>query len=255
MTVWIRFTDNTKIRFGNVVKDKISVFDGDMFSNPRLTSELIPLDSVTINIPTLPTKMIGLWNNFHERAKKEGLNRPPHPLYFIKAPNCYCANRETIGRPINYSGQIVFEGELGVVIGKTCTCVTEAEADSYIFGYTCVNDLTARDILKSDPSFVQWTRAKSFNTFGAIGPTIVSGLDPSTLLVKTLVNGEQKQNYPVNDMFFSPQQIVSCLSQDMTLYPGDIIACGTSVGTGPLASGDNVQVVIDGIGILENIMQ
>lgn len=255
MTAWVRFTNNTTIGFGTLVKDRINIFDGDMFSNPRPTSESISVDSVEIILPVVPTKLIGLWNNFYERAKKEGLNHPPHPLYFIKAPNCYCANRAIIQRPANYLGQIVFEGELGVVIGKTCAGVTENEADLYIFGYTCVNDLTARDILKSDPSFVQWTRAKSFNTFGAFGPTVVTDIDPYTLFVKTLVNGEKKQNYPVSDMFFSPQQIVSCLSQDMTLYPGDIIACGTSVGAGPLVSGDNVQVVIDGVGTLENIMQ
>jgi 2-keto-4-pentenoate hydratase/2-oxohepta-3-ene-1,7-dioic acid hydratase in catechol pathway len=255
MEHWIRFTHAGNTGFGMLRDGRITVFEGDMFKNPRVTSEAVSLDVVTVLTPTQPSKMIGLWNNFHGRASKEGLSRPAHPLYFLKAANCFAASRDVIRRPAGYAGNIVFEGELGVVMGRRCAGVAENQADAYIFGYTCVNDVTARDILKSDPSFVQWTRAKSFDTFGAFGPVIARNLAPAGLRVKTLVNGTEKQNYPVSDMFFSPQQLVSLISHDMTLVPGDIIACGTSIGAGPLNTGDRVEVVIDGIGTLINVLQ
>ena len=255
MEHWIRFTHADNTQFGTLHEGWIAVCEGDMFTHPCPTGEEVALEAVTLLAPTQPSKMIGLWNNFHERASKEGLARSPHPLYFLKASNCFSANGEVIRRPAGYAGAVVFEGELGVVIGRRCAGVTVDEADAFIFGYTCVNDVTARDILKSDPSFVQWTRAKSFDTFGVFGPMISRGLDPAGLRVKTLVNGAEKQNYPVSDMFFSPQQLVSLISHDMTLYPGDIIACGTSVGVVPLTAGDRVEVVIDGVGTLANVMQ
>lgn len=145
-----------------------------------------------------------------------------------------------------------FEGELGVVIGGHCSHVSPDEAGTYIFGYPSVNDVTARSVLKADPSFVQWVRAKSFDTFGVFGPGIATGIDPDALVVRTLVNGVEKQNYPVADMLVRPREIVSLLSQDMTLMPGDIIACGTSVGTEPMPLGCSVEIVIDSVGALAN---
>lgn len=256
MEYWIRFVMNAgETRFGTLRDGQITVHEGDMFTSARPWNGKLSLEDVTLLTPTQPTKMIGLWNNFHERAAREGLSRPPHPLYFLKAANSFAASGDLILRPPGYDGTVVFEGELGVVIGRRCAHVTESEADENIFGYTCVNDVTARNILKSDPTFVQWTRAKSFDTFGVFGPVIARGVDPAKLRVRTLVNGVEKQNYPVSDMFYSPQQIVSLISHDMTLCPGDIIACGTSVGAGALAAGDRVEVAIDGVGSLTNIMQ
>ena len=147
---------------------------------------------------------------------------------------------------------MVYEGELGIVIGKRCTAVAEADAPGCIFGYTCINDVTAAEILNKDASFAQWTRAKSFDTFGAFGPVIATGLDPSTLAVRTILNGQERQNYPVADMIFPPARLVSLISQDMTLEPGDVIACGTSVGVGSMKPGSSVSIVIDGIGTLSN---
>lgn len=255
MEHWIRFKHNNNIQFGTLCNGKIAVFQGDMFNAPQPTNRVVPLDSVTVLIPSQAGKMIGLWNNFHERAQKQNLPPPTTPLYFLKANSCFAAVGETIRRPAGYTGTVVFEGELGVVIGKRCADVAINEADACIFGYTCINDVTARDILKSDPSFVQWTRAKSFDTFGIFGPVIARGVDPASMRVHTLVNGVEQQNYTVNDMFFSPQQLVSLISHDMTLHPGDIIACGTSVGVGPLVDGDQVDVVIDEIGRLTNMIR
>ena len=196
--------------------------------------------------------MIGLWNNFHERAAREGLQRPAHPLYFLKASTCFTAHDEPIRRPPDYKGAVVFEAELGIVIGQRVSCIDAADASAAIFGYTCVNDVTARDLMRLDPAFVHWTRAKSFDSFGPFGPVIATGLDPAGLRVRAIVAGRELQNYAVSDMFFSPAEIVSHISHDMTLEPGDVIACGTSVGAGPLADGDTVEVAIDGVGRLVN---
>ena len=149
-------------------------------------------------------------------------------------------------------GRILYEGELGIVIGKVTKEVSEEDAKNAIFGFTCVNDVTALEILSKDNSFKQWTRAKSYDTFGPFGPFITSDLDYKNLTIKTLLNGRERQSYPAADMIFNPQQIVSYLSYDMTLMPGDIIACGTSIGAMPIKNGQTVEIVIDGIGTLSN---
>ena len=147
---------------------------------------------------------------------------------------------------------MVFEGELGIVIGRTAREVSEREAGDYVFGYTCINDVTAFDLINKDQSFAQWTRAKSFDTFGVFGPVVASGIDPAGLSIRTLLDGEERQNYPVSDMIFSPPQLVSLISRDMTLEPGDVIACGTSVGAGRMKPGSTIEVAIEGIGRLSN---
>jgi 2-keto-4-pentenoate hydratase/2-oxohepta-3-ene-1,7-dioic acid hydratase in catechol pathway len=146
-----------------------------------------------------------------------------------------------------------YEGELGVVVGARTKSATPAEAATAIFGYTCVNDVTAFEFIHDDPSFEQWTRAKSFDGFAAFGPVIATAVDPAGLVIRTLLNGRERQNYPVSDMIFSPAEIISRISQDMTLEPGDIVACGTSLGVGPMRPGATVEVVIDGVGVLRNV--
>ena len=252
MTVWLRFLHRGTTKFGMFDKDTIEVCAGDPFAGAQPTGERLTLEAVALLPPCQPTKMIGLWNNFAARAEAEKLQRPEHPLWFVKTNNCFIAHGEMIRRPTDYQGPVVFEGELGIVIGKPCRSVSEAESEDHIFGYTCVNDVTARQILRNDPSFPQWSRAKSFDTFGPFGPAIAAGIEPDTLAVRTLVNGEERQNYLVTDMFFRPRAIVSRLSQDMTLMPGDIIACGTSLGAGPIEEGDLVEVEIEGVGRLAN---
>lgn len=249
---WVRFEHQGDVGFGQVNGDRIAVYAGNLFREPVRTERQLPLAEVRLLSPCLPGKLIGLWNNFQARAAKEGLSKPEHPLYFIKADNCYAGHLDPIVQPRGYDGPVVFEGELGVVIGRRCSHITPAEADAYIFGYTCVNDLTARDILKRDPSFVQWSRAKSFDGFGPMGPWIATGVEPDALTVRTLVNGEVRQEYPVADMFYRPREIVALLSRDMTLNPGDVIACGTSLGAGPLNRGDTVEIAIEGVGTLTN---
>lgn len=207
----------------------------------------IPLAHLTLGPPVRPGKFIGLWNNFHAAAAKNGLAIPAHPLYFFKADTSVCGPGAEVEIP-TAAGRVVFEGELGLVIGQTCRNATPAQAAAAIFGYTCINDITSLDVLNADPSFPQWTRAKSFDGFGVVGPVIETDLDWEGLTIRTLVNGRERQSYPAADMILPPAEIVSRLSRDMTLNPGDLIACGTSLGARPIKPGMEVEVVIDGIG-------
>jgi 2-dehydropantoate 2-reductase len=253
MTQWVRFERGGKTQFGTLEGDTIKIHEGDMFASPKATGESAKLSEVKLTTPCEPSKMVCLWNNFHELAAKNDFQHPTEPLYFIKAPNAYHPHGEPIRRPSSYDGKIVYEGELGVVIGKKCSNISESEAGEYIFGYTCVNDVTAVDLMKKFPTFDQWTRAKSFDTFGVFGPGIVTGVDPMKLRIKTVLNGKERQNYPVTDMFFPPHKLVAAVSKDMTLMPGDIIACGTSLGVGVMEAANNVvDIVIDGVGTLTN---
>ncbi len=249
---WIRCEHQGQTRFGELRDGRIHVHEGDLFEGARTTGETLALDAVTLLTPCLPSKMIALWNNYRALAAKLNLTAPPEPLYLLKSPSSFLAGGRTIHAPKSYDGKVVYEGELGIVIGRRCSAVSEAEALQYIFGYTCINDVTAMDILQKDPSFAQWTRAKSFDGFGVFGPVIATGLDPLTLTVKTFLNGKERQNYPVSDIIFAPAQIVSRISRDMTLMPGDVICCGTSVGVGSMKPGSKIEIVIDGIGTLSN---
>ena len=249
---WLRFSRRGRSGFGILETDRVRACRGDMFSAWEKTDELIELDEIRWETPCVPTKMIALWNNFHEASAKFSLAIPAEPLFFVKSANSFCPHNAKIPAPKSYSGKVLYEGELGIVIGKQGKDIASDQAASHIFGYTCVNDVTAFELLKSDPGFAQWTRAKSFDGFGPFGPVIATAVDPATLTVRTLVNGKQRQNYPVRDMIFSPGQLVSLISRDLTLFPGDVISCGTSVGTGSLPNGAMVDVVIDGVGTLSN---
>jgi 2-keto-4-pentenoate hydratase/2-oxohepta-3-ene-1,7-dioic acid hydratase in catechol pathway len=250
--LWMRYEADGLSGFGLLEGQHIAVCQGDMFGAFERSGLSVPLADVTTTLPCVPGKFIGLWNNYHAQAAKQGLSIPSEPLYFIKAASSYCAHEQPFEAPVSYDGRVVYEGELGLVIGKTCKNLSVEDAADAIFGMTCVNDVTALDVLTRDASFAQWTRAKSFDTFGIFGPVIATGLDWSALTVKTLVNGRERQNYPCSDMIFSPAQIVSKLSREMTLTPGDMIACGTSLGVLPIKPGTVVEVSIDGIGILRN---
>ena len=254
MTKWVRFEQGGNTGFGTLEGDTITVHTGDMFAGSKASGQTLKLSDVTLSTPCQPSKMVCLWNNFHQLAAKNEFKQPMEPLWFLKAPNSYWPANKPIERPATYAGKIIYEGELGVVIGKKCFNISEAEAGDYIFGYTCVNDVTAVDLLRKDKSFEQWARAKSFDTFGVFGPVIATGVDPMKLSIKTILNGKERQNYPVADMFFPPHKLVAAISKDVTLMPGDIIACGTSLGAGTMGDAHNVvDIVIDGVGSLGNV--
>jgi len=254
MAYWIRFEHAGTEGFGMLdpASGQIAVHEGGLFNSPAPTGRETRLDDVRLLPPVAPGKFIGLWNNFHELAAKLGTSIPTEPLYFLKAATSLLPSGGVICPPAGYAGKIVYEGELGIVVGRRCRGASEAEAAEAIFGYTCINDVTALDILHADPSFPQWARAKGCDTFGPCGPAIATGLDPSTLRVRTLLNGRARQDYPVADMILPPARIVSLLSREMTLEPGDLIACGTSVGVLPMRPGTVVEVTVDGIGTLRN---
>jgi 2-keto-4-pentenoate hydratase/2-oxohepta-3-ene-1,7-dioic acid hydratase in catechol pathway len=248
---WIRFEQAGTVHFGTVEGDVVHEHDGDMFSRSEATGMRFALADLKLLTPTAPTKVIALWNNFHALGAKLNLAAPAEPLYLLKAPNSWLGANETIRKP-RCDAKVAFEGELGIVIGKTCAAVAEAQALDHVFGYTCANDVTVSEILNRDPSFTQWDRAKGFDTFCPMGPVVATDLDPAALTVTTLLNGDVRQHYPISDMRFSVQQLVSSISFDMTLHPGDVILCGTSVGVGSMKQGSLVEVEIAGIGKLSN---
>ncbi len=253
MTHWLRFERDGTTGFGTLDGGVIAVHQGSMFDAPTPTGERVMLDSVRLLAPAQPSKMIALWNNFRALGTKLGLSEPEEPLFFIKAASSYAAPDATIYKPADYAGKVVFEGELAIVIGTTCRNASPEEAGAAIFGYTCVNDITAADILQKDPSFAQWTRAKSYDGFSPFGPVIATGLKSEELVVRTVLNGTERQNYPISDMVFPTPTLVSLLSRSMTLMPGDVICCGTSLGVGVMREPRNtVEIIIDGIGSLRN---
>ncbi len=248
---WIRFLHLDTVRFGTLEGEKIRVFKGDMFDSPSRTDIAINLADVTVLTPVVPGKVLAMWNNFHALGQKLGLAPPPEPLYLMKPPTSFLAPGGTIRKP-RVDAKVAFEGELAIVIGRSCSGVPVEAAPDYIFGYTCANDVTVGDIINRDPTFPQWVRAKGFDTFCPFGPVIATGLNPAMLVVRTILNGEVRQDYPVNDMVFTVAELVSKISQDMTLEPGDLLLCGTSVGVGSMRPGSTVVVEIDGIGKLSN---
>jgi len=253
MTSWLRFRHEGAAGFGTLTPRGVNVHDGEMFGHARSSGRVLPLADVELLPPTTPSKIVALWNNFHALAAKLNQPTPPEPLYLLKATTSVAAPGAVIRRPGYYDGKTTYEGELGIIIGKTCSAVPADEADDFIFGYTCVNDITANDVLTRDPTFAQWARSKGIDGYGPFGPVIATNVDPATLVVRTILNGAERQNYPVSDMIFSAQELVSRISQDMTLLPGDLICCGTSIGVGVMKEAVNtVTVAIDGIGELTN---
>jgi 2-keto-4-pentenoate hydratase/2-oxohepta-3-ene-1,7-dioic acid hydratase in catechol pathway len=230
-------------------------YQGDLYERPTPVGRVVPHGAYTLQSPCAPSKIIALWNNFHALGAKLGKQAPSHPLFLIKPASSLAGPGQPIVRPRAYDGKIAFEGELGIVIGKRCKDMAAGRAGDCIVGYTCVNDVTAGEVLNENVDFPQWCRAKSYDTFGCIGPVIAAQFDWMRARVVTRLDGVERQNYPLSDMIFSPEELVSRISHDMTLLPGDVIACGTSLGIGSIKDGSSVEIAIDGIGSLVNTLQ
>lgn len=256
MQSWIRFRRaDGSVGYGLTEgdgNDRVVEYDGPGYTGPQPTGAVHKLSELHLFAPCEPGKVVALWNNFHALARKLEKPVPTHPLFLIKPATSLAGPGDAVERPRSYDGKIVYEGELGIVIGKKARNVSVAEAASHIFGYTIVNDVTAAELIAADPNFPQWTRAKGFDTFGCIGPAIVPGFNWRAASVKTRLDGVERQNYPLSDMIFSPEEQVSRISQDLTLMPGDVIAVGTSLGVGSMKDGAVVEVSIEGIGSLVN---
>ena len=249
---WLRFRRGDQTGLGCLVGDEVLVHSGELFAGPQPTGERLPAKDIEWLMPCAPRTVVGLWNNFHALADKNGWVRPAEPLYFLKAPGSWTAHAAAIPAPPDDVGRIAYEGELAVVIGRTARKLTSNAAAEHIFGYTCANDVTAIELLSREPTFPQWTRAKGFDGFGAFGPVIETDFDLASATLRTRVAGRERQNYPLSDMIFQPAELVSRISQDLTLEPGDVILCGTSIGVLPMKAGSVVEVEIDGIGVLTN---
>ena len=254
-TRWARFrSDEGRVGFGVLEEERVVEYDGDIYDSPRPTGATVARGKFTLLAPCVPSKMVALWNNFRALSVKLGKQAPAHPLFLIKPSTSIVGPDELIERPNGYAGKIVYEGELGIVIGRRCKDIAAGDAGNYIFGYTCVNDVTAADLINETPDFAQWCRSKGFDTFGCIGPVIATDFDWLRARVVTRLSEVERQNYPLSDMIMSPPDVVSRVSRDMTLLPGDVIACGTSLGVGSIRDGAMVEVAIDGIGTLKNAL-
>jgi 2-keto-4-pentenoate hydratase/2-oxohepta-3-ene-1,7-dioic acid hydratase in catechol pathway len=211
--------------------------------------DALDLEDVKLVTPVTPSKIVCVGRNYKEHAAELGNKMPDEPLLFLKPPSSLVGHGDRVELP-SQSQQVEHEGELGVVIGRTARKLTAADNPlSYVFGYTCVNDVTARDLQRKD---VQFTRGKGFDTFCPVGPWVVTDLDPTSVAVTTRVNGEVKQNGNTRDMAFPVAFLITYISSIMTLYPGDLIATGTPAGVSKMRHGDTVEVEVGGIGILRN---
>jgi 2-keto-4-pentenoate hydratase/2-oxohepta-3-ene-1,7-dioic acid hydratase in catechol pathway len=229
-------------------KNTLTVLTNAPWENPRDTHEAVAFSSAKLLAPVTPTKIVCVGRNYRAHAAELGNDVPAEPLLFFKPPSSIIGPDDTIDLP-SASFHVDHEAELGVVIGSRARNVSAEKALDHVFGYTCVNDVTARDLQKKDG---QWARAKGFDSFCPTGPLLVTNLDPDTRAVQCRVGETLRQDGNTRDMIFSVRTLVAYISAIMTLEPGDLIATGTPHGVGPLAHGDVVHVEIDGIGILSN---
>ncbi|GAC1634201.1 MAG: fumarylacetoacetate hydrolase family protein [Candidatus Acidiferrum sp.] len=238
-------------RFGILEGDSVAEFTSAPWSDarPAKTGKTLPVASLKLIAPVAPSKIVCVGRNYAAHAAELGNEVPKEPLIFLKPPSSIIGPGEPIILP-KYSSKVEHEGELGLVVGKRASQLSDADDPlSYLRGYTCVNDVTARDLQKSD---VQFTRAKGFDTFCPVGPYIETELNPADLSVECRVNGSHRQSGKTSLMIYSVAFLVRWISRMMTLEPGDLIATGTPSGVGPLLAGDTVEVAVEGIGVLSN---
>ena len=237
-----------EVRAGIVESGIIAEIRGEPWGARERTGRQWPLDAVKLLPPSKPSKIVCVGRNYAAHASELGNELPKEPLIFLKPPSAVIAPGETIVLP-SVSKRVDFEGELAVMLGKRCRRLSPADkVTNYIAGYTCLNDVTARDLQKPDG---QWWRAKGCDTFCPFGPFLETDLAPDAM-VETFVNGIRKQSASISNWIFSPDVIIRWIAQVMTLEPGDVIATGTPEGVGPLSAGDTVEVAISGIGTLRN---
>ena len=198
-----------------------------------------------------PTKIVCVGLNYKDHAKELNMPLPDEPILFIKPITALIGPEENIIYP-KQSGRVDYEAELAIVIKDKCKNLEPGQAKDHIEGYTCLNDITARDLQKKDG---QWTRAKSFDTFCPVGPKIVKDINPNNVKIQSFLNGEIKQNSNTKNFIFKVEELVSFISKIMTLNPGDIIATGTPAGIGPMKKGDKIEIKIEGIGSLINYIK
>jgi 2-keto-4-pentenoate hydratase/2-oxohepta-3-ene-1,7-dioic acid hydratase in catechol pathway len=245
----VRFASDRKVRYGLLEGEYIQEMSGGPFgSRVRLTPERYALGDVRLLAPCVPSKIVAVGLNYRSHAREVGSPLPEEPLLFLKPATAVIGPEDGIVHP-SASRRVDYEGELGVVIGKESSHLSPQEVPGHVLGYTCFNDVTARDLQASDG---QWTRAKGFDTFAPLGPCIETEIDPAGLPVETYLNGQLKQQGSTGDLIFSVNEVVSFITGVMTLLPGDVVATGTPSGIGPMSVGDTVEVRIGPIGARRN---
>jgi 2-keto-4-pentenoate hydratase/2-oxohepta-3-ene-1,7-dioic acid hydratase in catechol pathway len=250
----VRFTIRNKAGYGILKDELVHSLAEDPFisfqegTGYQLDGKTYTLDTVKLLPPCIPSKIVCLGLNYRPHALEANQAPPSNPLIFLKPPTAIIGPEEPIILPRNWK-RVDFEGELGIVIGRTAKYVTEEQSREFVFGYTCINDVTERQLQKDDG---QWTRSKGFDTFAPIGPWIETEIEPDNLKIETYLNGELRQKDFTGNLIFGISTLISFVSNVMTLLPGDIIATGTPAGIAPMKPGDVVEVKIEKIGSLRN---
>lgn len=247
----VSFQLNGNVSYGVIENNEIMLIEGDIFGDFVVTDTRVSLDEIKILPPVVPSKAVCIGLNYHDHIEETNSKVPDRPVVFIKPSTAVIGHMDDIKYP-ELSKRVDYEGELAVVIGKKAKDINVNEAKEYIFGYTCGNDVTARDLQPADG---QWTVSKSFDTFLPLGPWIETELDPLNLEIRTYLNDELKQSSNTRHLIFDPYTLVSYISQIMTLLHGDIILTGTPSGIGPMKKGDKVVVEIENIGSLINYVK
>ena len=244
----MRFTQDSGPKYGLVEDNEVYAIEGDVFGDFERGERVGALSEIRLLAPCVPTKIVAVGRNYAEHAAEMQSQVPTEPLIFLKPPSAVIGPGAAIVYP-PISQRVDYEAELAVVIGRRAKNVPANEALNFVLGYTCGNDVTARDLQRKDG---QWTRSKSFDTFCPLGPWIVTGLDANDLAIESRVNGAVKQRSRTSQMIFPIAELIRHITQVMTLEPGDVILTGTPAGIGPLQPGDRVEVEIEGIGVLGN---
>ncbi|MFW6287530.1 MAG: fumarylacetoacetate hydrolase family protein [bacterium] len=255
----VRFTYQDEIAYGELKGRQIHRIKGNIFDNYQISSEIIPLEDVEILNPVDPPNVIAIGVNYRKHAEESGHDLPERPVIFIKATTAVIGPEEDIVLPQPAPDEVDYEAELAIVIGKKAKNISREEVKDYILGYTCANDVSARDCQRRIDK--QWARGKSFDTFCPLGPCIETELDADNCGIKSRLNGKVMQDSNTSDLIFDTAELVSYISSNMTLLPGTVILTGTPEGVGfarkPavfLREGDTIEIEIEGIGVLKNIV-
>lgn len=248
---FVRFDASGPARWGIIEGEHVRPLKATPWQGINTTGEDHRLSDLRLLAPATPSKIIAVGLNYRDHAAELGLALPDEPLLFLKPPTCVVGPGQAIVAP-RLAGQVDYEAELAVVVKRRCRQVSSGRAGGYLLGYTCANDVTARDLQRKDG---QWARAKSFDTFCPLGPWIETDVDTSFTGIRCFVNGERRQDSTTAYMLYSPAELLSFISHVMTLEPGDVILTGTPAGIGPLRPGDTCDVEIEGIGRLSNPVQ
>jgi 2-keto-4-pentenoate hydratase/2-oxohepta-3-ene-1,7-dioic acid hydratase in catechol pathway len=244
----VRFRHGERIATGFLSGEEVRVLRGTFFEDPIPSGEDVPAADVRLLAPVIPSKVVAVARNYPEHAAEMGNPLPERPMLFFKPATAVIGPGDPIPIPAD-SERVDHEAELAVVVGRLCRRVSEEDAPKYILGYTCANDVTARDWQKADG---QWARAKGSDGFCPLGPWVETELDPGDLAVTSRVNGRARQSGRTSEMAFSPAFLVSYTSRTITLLPGDVVLTGTPPGVGSLQPGDRVEIEVEGVGVLDN---